>query len=211
MSNRAAPRADDGVTAVAAAERALADTAARIRELEAKREAKLAEGGDYVAEVSGIDRDLRTLRDVEGAHRDKLKVLAGQSAKAARALEAQRRIAGIDVIKTRLSPRAAAAAEIDHIYELFVKAVGKLEAADKAIWEDWPPAIMPAQRLKYLSIMNHRVLTSVRREQPMAAGIFQQLVKLGPLNLAAEVEKRNSEFVTELGWTRLPEQAETAA
>lgn len=86
-----------------------------------------------------------------------------------------------------------------------------LEAADEAIFANWPAVMPPAQRFGYLRATRLEPLSSTRKQRPISAGVVRELVNRAPFNFAAEIEKCSRELVEELESTPVPELIETGA
>jgi hypothetical protein len=199
-----------GEDGIAAAERALAETEARIATLEAEWPAKIAEDGDYVAAVTSLDRELATLRANATLHRERIMVLREKQKKVNRALREQQKVSGIAAVKKLLSARSAAAAKLDRALQGVAEAFAELEVADKAIFADWPDVLMPARRLDYLSVLRLDALSSMRKQRPIAPGVIRQILEKLPFDFGTEVDKRNDELIDELTAAPISDEQEAA-
>jgi hypothetical protein len=197
---------------IAAAEAALADAEARIAQLEAERVAMLEQDTDYVVTASKIAREIETLRETAEAHRARIAALAEKERKADRDERERQRVTAIAAIKRKLPARQAGAAKLDRALALVAEAVAELEAADKAVFANWPDVLPPAHSLRYTSTLTGAALSTARVERPRGPGVIRALLeKMSTLDFAAEAAKCNTELVAELERTPLVEREEAAA
>lgn len=185
---------------IAVAERALADCQARIALAEAQRVGQIAgDGDDYVTATTKIDRDVASLRAAAAAHRDRLVALRERERQAECGRQVERRKAGIAAIKKLLPARQAAAAKLDRAIAALREAYSELEIADRTVFTNWPPDVLPpAHRLSYLRMLNIESLSSMRKHR-MSPGVVPALLeKPATLDLSAEAERRNAALIAEL-------------
>jgi hypothetical protein len=175
---------------------AIAGAEARIVELTAERDAKLAEDGDYLTTVGKIDAEIAKLRnDV---------LIFGQRGDAVRALRRKQdadrlqkeKAAGVAEIRRRLARRHEAATALDAAVAELARAFAAVVAADDAIFVAWPPAVSDRGRLAHFRVGDAIEPLSARRiPRPPSAGVVRVLAEAGPFNFAATVEARNIELV----------------
>jgi hypothetical protein len=181
------------------AQAALAADEKRIVELEIERAQKLEDAdGDYLSELEAIDTQLRSLRANAIVHADRIAAMEIKAAKRERARIAEQRTAAIAEIKNALPARVAAAVRLDVALKELANAFASLASADAEVFADWPDTLPPVARLAYLSALRIGELSATRKHRPMSAGLIRELVIRTPLEIAAEVEKRNLELLEEL-------------
>jgi hypothetical protein len=199
------------VGALATAREALAQTERQIVDLEAKREQKLTEAdGDYLSAVAAIDQQIVNLRAKSVVHRDRIAAMDIRRANQEHAQRQQERAAFIGELKKTFPKRQAAAARLDAALKEIPEAFRDLEAADKAIFVNWPELLPPADRYVYLRAMRIEPFSSTRKHRGLMAGFVRELVNRGPYDFAAEIEKRGRELIQELEGISVPENENAA-
>jgi hypothetical protein len=178
---------------------ALAQTEQRLIELDGERAQKLADAeGDYLAEISAIDQQRRSLQADWTVHRDAIAALEIKQTKRERARRAEEKAAFVGELKKTLPRRQAAVDRLDAALKEVASAFVDLAAADEAIFANWPEVMPPADRFSYLRAMHIEPLSSMRKQRPLMAGLIRELINRGPFDFAAEVEKRGRELIEEL-------------
>jgi hypothetical protein len=180
------------------AQSALVETERRVAELEIERAQKLEDAeSDYLAEIDALDQQIRTLQANASVHRDRIAAMDIKAAKRERARIAEQRLTAIAERKALLPARVSAAEQVDAALKQLADAFAGLETADNALFAAWPDILPSPHRFTYLSALRIGELAAGRRQR-MTAGAVRHLVERVPLEIAAEVEKRNRELLEEL-------------
>ena len=122
----------------------------------------------------------------------------------------QQKSACISQVKQAVPRRQAAIERVDGLVKQLAEAVAALEAADEAVFSNWPEVMPPAHRFSYLRAMRIEPLSSMRKQR-MTAGLVRELVNRGPFDFAAEIEKQSRELLEELESTPVPELSDVGA
>jgi len=199
--------------ALQAARTALQQAEGRIGQLQIERAAKIEQAEDdaYIADVAKIDVEIGRLQTAIAAHHDRIAILQRRQRERERASREQQKAACIAEVRKAVPRRQAAIERVDTLITQLAEAVTALEAADEAIFANWPAVMPPAQRFGYLRAMRLEPLSSTRKQRPISAGVVRELVNRAPFNFAAEIEKCSRELVEELESTPVPELIETGA
>jgi hypothetical protein len=197
---------------MSAAETALAETEARIAQLEADRIARLEADADYVLTSAQLTRELEKLRETAEAHRARIAVLQAKETKAERERRERQRVTAIAAIKKRLAARVDSARKLARAVEAVAKAVKEFEETDRAVFHGWPAVLPPPHVLRYTSTLNTDALATAHNAPPYGRGVLRALTDKHHLwAFEAEAEELNGKLVADLEQTPLVEREEAAA
>jgi hypothetical protein len=189
-----------------AAEAALAQTEARIAELERDRAAKLFEE-NYVGAVDAIDVQLAAHRRAANVHRERIAAIVHKRQADDRARLEREKADDIAETSKRLVHLRSAAQEVDKAVATLQGAVQALDRADSAIFGDSPSR-------SYLSAGSIAVLADRAagpRDQPgfnearRVVGPLRRIARSAPYGLAEEVEDRGRRLIELLESEPIPE------
>lgn len=202
----------DPDAALQAAKTALLQAEERIAQLRLERAAKIeqAEGETYISEVGKIGAEIARLQASVTAHRDRIAIMQRRQREGERSNREQQKAACIAEVRKAVPRRQAAVERVDGLLKQLADAVAALEAADGALFANWPEVMPPAARFTYLRAMRLEPLSAMRKER-MVAGLIRELVNRVPFNFAAEVEQCSRELIEELESTLVPELPDIGA
>jgi hypothetical protein len=204
------PLRPDPDAALQAAQAALVQAEARIDQLQTERSAKIEADGDYIADVAKIDVEITRLQASLSAHHDRITILQRRQRDGEHANRMQQKVACIAEVKKAVPRRQAAVERVDGLVKQLANAVAELEAADEAVFANWPAIMPPAHRFGYLRAMRIEPLSNMRKQRT-TAGVVRELVSRVPFEFATEIAKRSRELIEELESTPVPELSDIGA
>ncbi len=156
-----------------AAQQAGAQTAERIRALQAERVTKLVDAeGEYLSEVAKIDREIATLLASGAIHSDRAAALEVRRRELSVAAREQQKSAALADFEKRIADCATAAApRIETAVAEISAALAVYEAAHRALFADWPSALLgPTRRYWTSNVSTPRaqLMEIVQRLKPLA-------------------------------------------
>lgn len=189
--------------ALEAAQAALHRVEQVIGDLRVQRSSAIENGADDFARRAAVcDAEIATQTAAAAALRERIDLIERHKAEAAQQQREQAKKAAVAEISKHVVARQSAAERLDTVLKQLLQALEAFDAAEQAVFADWPDVLPPAHRFSYLRL--HLDALSTARKPRMGAGLIRELASHVPYGLATMTAERNTELVAELEAAPVP-------
>lgn len=207
----------DAATSLLRARMAFDTAESKIQELSAARTAALRDIDDdrAVDEIQRIDHEIAAQQNAASIYHERIGALLEKQRDDDHGKREAEKIAAVAEIGRRMTRRQSAAKRFDEATEVYIAAIGKLKAADAAVFANWP-SILPRElqtgSLQNLGAFKERHLTAKDFSREFGTmgtqkirGTLRALVEIGSFEMAATTSECDAELIRSLEEYQIPQ------